>query len=311
MIDVYHAHMLGIWSLFFVFAKYCLSFLYHLLALNQTHHQLHIYLLVLIIYSKTTKSAMEEEDRAINTSELGSRSFWDNLYGNELAEFQASGDEGECWFGVQLQKRIVDWLKRRVADSRLILSDCCLVDIGCGNGLMLLQLVKAGFRSLIGIDYSENAIQLARSVLDQDECVDARFVQLAPLDLLAEAAVGQFQQAFKREQVDCILDKGTYDAICLNPDTQYTLKEYQQRYCQFLMSMLRPGGLFLIASCNWTRDELLQQFVTCTPDQHSSASTSKPDCKTLQLMDEIEQPSFKFGGKIGKTVTCLIFEVKE
>ncbi len=40
-----------------------------------------------------------------------------------------------------------------------------ILDVGCGNGTMLVGLAAQGFRNLAGSDYSINSIRLARQVL--------------------------------------------------------------------------------------------------------------------------------------------------
>ena len=58
---------------------------------------------------------------------------------------------------------------------------------------------------------------------------------------------------------DAVLDKGTYDAICMNPiDTQ----QQRRKYREAVSRLVCIGGLFIITSCNWTQAELLQQFDT-------------------------------------------------
>ena len=56
---------------------------------------------------------------------------------------------------------------------------------------------------------------------------------------------------------DVCIDKGTYDAISLNPDKT---EEGKGRYVQALRDALKEGGFFIITSCNWTKDQLLQRF---------------------------------------------------
>lgn len=55
------------------------------------------------------------------------------------------------------------------------------------------------------------------------------------------------------------LDKGTYDAISLNPDEA---KDKRMQYKTNVVSMLQPNGLLIITSCNWTDQELIQDFET-------------------------------------------------
>ena len=60
-------------------------------------------------------------------------------------------------------------------------------------------------------------------------------------------------------QYDVVLDKGTYDAICMNPDDA---QNQRIKYRQAVGRLVRNGGLFIITSCNWTQAELLQHFDT-------------------------------------------------
>ena len=56
---------------------------------------------------------------------------------------------------------------------------------------------------------------------------------------------------------DVVLDKGTYDAICMNPDDT---ENQRRKYRRAVSRLVYSGGLFIITSCNWTQAELLQQF---------------------------------------------------
>lgn len=56
--------------------------------------------------------------------------------------------------------------------------------------------------------------------------------------------------------------KQTFDAICLSDETidgQKLCKHYPGRIANMLA---KPGGIFLITSCNWTEQELMSTFVT-------------------------------------------------
>ena len=53
------------------------------------------------------------------------------------------------------------------------------------------------------------------------------------------------------------IDKGTYDAISLNPDNSKRCRElYKTALCQ----LLKRNGLIALSSCNWTLDELKEFF---------------------------------------------------
>ena len=53
------------------------------------------------------------------------------------------------------------------------------------------------------------------------------------------------------------VDKGTFDAISLNPDNAV---EKRKQYVMSLSRVLEVKGFFLITSCNWTKAELLDVF---------------------------------------------------
>jgi hypothetical protein len=55
------------------------------------------------------------------------------------------------------------------------------------------------------------------------------------------------------------LDKGTYDAISLHPENS---KEKREKYILNVWKLLKPQGLLLITSCNWTEKELILHFST-------------------------------------------------
>lgn len=56
---------------------------------------------------------------------------------------------------------------------------------------------------------------------------------------------------------DLCIDKGTFDAISLNPDNT---KEGKRLYVQALKDSLKSQGFFAITSCNWTKEQLLERF---------------------------------------------------
>ena len=60
-----------------------------------------------------------------------------------------------------------------------------------------------------------------------------------------------------QRQYDVCHDKGTYDAICLNPNDP---KEKRKRYHSNVRKLLKDGALFVITSCNWTEEELKSHF---------------------------------------------------
>ncbi|XP_024903275.1 EEF1A lysine methyltransferase 2 isoform X2 [Pteropus alecto] len=84
------------------------------------------------------------------------------------------------------------------------------------------------------------------------------------------------------------IDKGTFDAISLNPDGA---AEKRKQYVKSLSRVLNVKGFFLITSCNWTKEELLDEF-----------------SEGFELLEELPTPTFSFGGGSGSSVAALVFQ---
>lgn len=204
----------------------------------------------------------------LNASELGSRKFWDNCYKKELDNFEEHGDLGEIWFGKDVVRRTIKWL-----NEKSVLKSSKILDVGCGNGMFLIELCSDGFTDLYGIDYSDDAIKLAKSISK----AQGFKIAYSTCDIL-NGLNGQF---------DIIHDKGTYDAICLNAN----VSDFRPKYLKHIWSSLTFEGFFIITSCNWTKDELNQHFQDY-----------------FVCIDSIPTTQFVFGGKTGNTVTSLIYK---
>nr|XP_044605037.1 EEF1A lysine methyltransferase 2 isoform X2 [Equus asinus] len=185
-------------------------------------------------------------------SALGTREHWDAVYERELQTFQECGDTGEIWFGEESMNRLIRWMQKHK-----IPLDASLLDIGTGNGVFLVELAKLGFSNITGIDYSPSAIQLSGSIIE-------------------------------KEGLSNIKLKGTFDAISLNPDNAL---EKRKQYVKSLSRVLKVKGFFLITSCNWTKEELLNEF-----------------SEGFQLFEELPTPKFSFGGRSGNSVAALVFQ---
>ena len=93
------------------------------------------------------------------------------------------------------------------------------------------------------------------------------------------------QPVLRGAPFDVCLDKGTYDAISLTADS----KLRKECYTAMVQRHLKEGGFFVIASCNWTKQELIQLF------------------PCFNYVSDIPAPSISFGGRSGQTVTTVVF----
>ncbi|KAK9859296.1 hypothetical protein WJX84_008982 [Apatococcus fuscideae] len=107
-------------------------------------------------------------------SELGTLEHWESVYATELANLQSTGDEGEVWFGIETMQTMLSWtlslLEARHGSGVHALR---LLDIGTGNGAMLVALYKKGFHNITGTDYSRASLVLAAAVLAKNGCTCA------------------------------------------------------------------------------------------------------------------------------------------
>ncbi|KJE96692.1 hypothetical protein CAOG_06971 [Capsaspora owczarzaki ATCC 30864] len=247
-------------------------------------------------------------------SKLGTREYWDQVYEREVGNFDERGDVGEVWFGMDAVESVVDWIQ----DDARLPKHLSVVDIGCGNGVSLVELARVGFKSLLGIDYSEPAIELARKVAAADELdIDYQVFDFINDDVSA------LQNDKNRFPFDLCIDKGTYDAISLAQNSASARAAYVRQVHALCSQAVKPRppsddddenadeeeedddddrrrklsprttGLFIITSCNWTNDELKAAFAS-----------------HFTTYAVIKYRVFEFGGKKGSSISTVIFAPK-
>ncbi|XP_059471375.1 EEF1A lysine methyltransferase 2 [Neocloeon triangulifer] len=204
-------------------------------------------------------------------SELGTKEYWDKTYQLEINNFQSHGDVGEEWFGEDSAMRVVKWLNA----YEKVTKGSKIIDIGCGNGMLLSLMAEEEYENLLGVDYSQHAINLASSVANKM----ALNISFKVWDILsAESCPGDVP-------FDVALDKGTYDAIGLSSNGA----EDRKTYITKVHSILTPDGILVLTSCNYTEDELESQF-----------------SERFTKLSRIPAPTFKFGGREGSLISSLI-----
>lgn len=95
-------------------------------------------------------------------SALGTQEHWRETYTRQLGNLAETGDPGEEWFEEENHcvERIVSWIADQLCAGEV--ASRRVLDVGCGNGGMLVQLGQAGFLRLTGADYVEQALELAK-----------------------------------------------------------------------------------------------------------------------------------------------------
>lgn len=218
-----------------------------------------------------------ESTAGFQSSRLGTKEYWDDHYKTEIQLLQESGDVGEVWFGYESVQRVVRWLSR----CELVDSNSSIIDVGCGNAVMLTELAEEEFADLTGVDYSEASIELARGVCEKEGYPD---IKCEVADLLEQSSPAPSLQRV----YDVCIDKGTYDAISL-----YVEHPEQQRECYSttIKRILKEGGLFILTSCNWTVEEVKTHF-----------------SQGFTFLEELPSKTFQFGGKTGSDSVCVVFK---
>ncbi|KAL7419456.1 Protein-lysine N-methyltransferase efm4 [Cryptotrichosporon argae] len=235
-------------------------------------------------------------DEELPPSKLGTKAHWDEVYERENRVFDDNGDEGEVWFGGSALHKMRAWAAAHVPASA---APVRVLECGCGNGTLLLSFLVSRGRAqayeLVGVDYSEGSVRLARSVEaarreaiargeleeenssdegeddededeDEDGDEDGRQRWQAGETVANPATVSWRQADLLRDDLgetfDLVLDKGTYDALALSAEP---VREAAGRlpsavYPRQVARLVRPGGFFLITSCNFTQDEVVRRF---------------------------------------------------
>ncbi|KAH9481341.1 Protein-lysine N-methyltransferase efm4 [Psilocybe cubensis] len=215
---------------------------------------------------------------ALQPSKLGTKEHWDNVYQQELENFEEIGDEGEIWsavmrswfhfvpllmgevrFGEDSVEKMVDWVSEHVPPS----NNASILEVGSGNGTLLFGLLEASYdpATLYGIDYSAGAVKLAAGIA---ESRGASRITFSECDFLNEDPILPKNVDSSAEGIqvwDLLLDKGTYDAIALGEKNEQGYSP-AVKYPNRVSRLLKPGGFFLITSCNFTEEELKVNFST-------------------------------------------------
>lgn len=94
---------------------------------------------------------------------------------------------------------------------------------------------------------------------------------------------------------DVVLDKGTFDAVSLSNQRDEAGRRICEGYRDRVLQLLRPGGVFLVTSCNWTEEELKGWFEGESREGR------------MRMVERVEYRSFSFGGVKGQTISTVCF----
>lgn len=231
----------------------------------------------------------------LDPSELGTKSYWDAAYSTERQNFAANtSDEGTIWFSdAGAEERMLSFLEDLSDEGHIAKEDAAeekgarFLDLGTGNGHLLFALREDDWcGDMVGVDYSAQSVTLATSIRDakDDSYADISFYEW---DILSQPPGAWLGSGF-----DVVLDKGTFDAICLSQEEDAQGRRICEGYREKVEPLMKKGGRFLITSCNWTEEELRGWF----------------QGGELEFEGKVKYPSFTFGGKTGSSVVTLCFK---
>lgn len=178
------------------------------------------------------------------------------------------------------------------------------LDLGTGNAHLLIELRTEDdwHGRMVGIDYSGASIRLAKEICatrfnDICDSQNYREIELYEWDIIGSEPPLPWTKYGSSKDFDVVLDKGTFDAICLSQELDSTGRRICEGYREKVEELVKPGGRFLITSCNWTDEELRGWFAG--------------EGSQLVFEDRVKYPSFRFGGKEGSSVVTLCFRRKD
>jgi EEF1A lysine methyltransferase 2 len=185
-----------------------------------------------------------------------------------------------------------------------------VLDLGTGNGSLLFCLQQdAGYQGrMVGVDYSDQSIKLAKSTRDrlathQLHNSAIQKTEFYILDIMNDIPTEQKWWPSDDDGFDLVLDKGTFDAISLSSTTMTDSSGQERRlhelYPNKVLPMVKMGGFFLITSCNWTEAEVIAWFTAKEAQDMASSN--------FEVFDTIKYKQFRFGGQAGQGVASVCF----
>ena len=200
-----------------------------------------------VILSQINLGSMESKEDHYE-SKLSKHAYWEENFDLELQNFEDNGDDGEVWFGKDVQRKTVRYIQETYGDAEGL----CVLDVGTGNGALLFKLAKKGLKAtLVGIDYSEKSILFSKKV-------QASLCENKPL---VSGIEFRFENAFDlldHNRYDIIHDKGTFDVVVMNKDLD---NRAYARAMRHRLNSNNPNAVFILTSCNLTTDEMDEIFV--------------------------------------------------
>jgi len=189
----------------------------------------------------------------------------------------------------------------------------CILEVGSGNGTLLLGLLDAEYppERLCGIDYSAGSVQLARSVSAARGGDNISFHLCDFLKDDPPKLPSMLQEA--NTDWDLIMDKGTFDAIGLMEKDSNGMTP-TDGYPPKIGRLLKLGGYFLI-TCTPPNVCFFDSHLTILHLQYEACNFTEEELKAkfanpqtgLMYHSRIQHATYTFGGKSGTICSSVAF----
>ncbi|KAF8719866.1 hypothetical protein HU200_024627 [Digitaria exilis] len=211
------------------------------------------------------------------SNDYGAPAYWDARYSSGAA---ASGG-GEFFDWYQTYTALRPLLRAHVpAASRVLM-------IGCGNSLLSEDMAKDGYEDIVNIDISSVVIEQMRE--KHKEIQQLTYMQM---DV-------RYMSFFGDESFDCVLDKGTLDAMMCADDAP----DGASKMLAEVARLLRPHGIYLLitygaptervpilnlAGCGWS----IALYIMPTPEYElkMSKGATQPTMEEVALTEDGQLP---------------------
>lgn len=211
------------------------------------------------------------------TNDYGAAAYWDARYSSSSS---TGGKDGGGFF---------DWYQTYPA-LRPLLRDCLptssrVLMLGCGNSLLSEDMVKDGYEDIVNIDISSVVIDQMRG--KHTDIPQLTYMQMDVRDM----------SFFGDESFDCVLDKGTLDAMMCGDDAPHGASKMLAEVAR----LVRPGGIYMLITYGAPKERvsLLNQggchwkiglYIMATPGYQSKWSNSTPQPTMEEVALTVELP---------------------
>ena len=160
-----------------------------------------------------TKMLKEQENHQGQTDDYNysKKEFWNDRFGKTTGNFD--------WYA--------DWTQLKPKFTKIINVESSILMVGCGNSKMSTQMIKDGYKNITNIDISDVVINKMKS-----EYPDEIYIEMDATNM-----------TFKDNSFDCLVDKGTLDALMCANDLDLPSKLLKEMY-----RVTKVGGYFTVVT---------------------------------------------------------------